>query len=89
MQSANGKAIEMELPKCIGDHVLLSSAPGAGCDATGFSVCPAGFWSCFDLIFPCYSCVPFFWNGNLHTCHYVLEICNSLLIYKAKSCLES
>jgi hypothetical protein len=50
MQSANGKAIEMELPKCIGDHVLLSSAPGAGCDATGFSVCPAGFWSFLAIL---------------------------------------
>lgn len=31
----------------------------------GFSVYPAGGWSCFDLIFPGYLSVSPFWNGDV------------------------
>ena len=43
-----------------------------------FGVCPDGFQSCFGPVFPHYAPCPTFWNGNVYSVPYMLEVCNLL-----------
>jgi hypothetical protein len=55
MWAVASKTIWAGLPKLVGVYIR-SHGPYVGHGATGFSVCPAGFWSYIGLIPP--FCVP-------------------------------
>jgi hypothetical protein len=61
MRAANGKAMGEWLSKFVRVHIMT---PQSLLDARHrdkrFSVCCAGFWSCFDLKLPRYSSIPTF-----------------------------
>lgn len=49
-----------------GSEAELSKPFDIRCGATGFGVCPTGFWLCFGPIFPHFVPVPLIWDGNVH-----------------------
>jgi hypothetical protein len=50
MWLVNTKTIGPGMLKPTGVHIMTLCAMNAGSEATGFSVCPAGFWSYFGFI---------------------------------------
>jgi hypothetical protein len=66
MGTVNGQTTAMGLPKSVGAHITTPCALDARNRGIGFSVCSAGFQSCFGTILPCYFPIPPFWNGNVY-----------------------
>lgn len=56
-------------------QMIPSQTPIASHGASEFSVCSAGYWSCFGLIFPCYALSFPFGMDMFILYHTVLKIC--------------
>jgi hypothetical protein len=72
MQGHNGRAF----PTCWSSHHTIIVCFRYQTWATWLNVCLVGFWSFFNLIFPCYSLLSPSWNRNFTLCYCVLEVCN-------------
>jgi hypothetical protein len=56
--TSSSKVIGLGLPKHLGAHIMTPHALDANLEATGFSVCPAGYQPCLSLVSLCCSILP-------------------------------